>query len=44
MDKLRKMQGKAYEGVKSKVGRNLKVVSRVNRANATRGATPQDNT
>ena len=44
MDKLRKMQGKAYEGVKSKVGRNLKVIYRVNRAKTTRGETPQDNT
>lgn len=44
MDKLRKMQGKAYEGVRSKVGRNLKVVERVNRAKATRGETTPERT
>ena len=27
------MQGKAYEGVKSKIARNIKVVDRVNRQN-----------
>ena len=31
LDKKRKMQGKAYEGVKSKIARNIKVVDRVNR-------------
>ena len=37
LDKFRKMQGKAYEGVRSKVGRNIKVVTRVNKAMATQG-------
>lgn len=36
LEKFRKLQGKAYEGVKSKVGRNIKVVERVNRVNASR--------
>ena len=31
MDKLRRMQGSAYEGVKSKVSRNMKIVDRVNK-------------
>ena len=31
MDKLRRMQGSAYEGVKSKVARNMKIVDRVNK-------------
>lgn len=25
------MQGRAYEGIKSKIGRNMKVINRVNR-------------
>lgn len=37
MDKHRKMQGKAYEGVKSKVGRNIKVVEKVNKDRILRG-------
>ena len=30
-EKKRKMQGKAYEGVKSKLARNLKVIDHVNK-------------
>ena len=30
LDKKRKMKGKAYDGVKSKIARNIKVVDRVN--------------
>ena len=30
LDKKRKMKGKAYEGVKSKIARNIKVVDKVN--------------
>ena len=37
LDKLRKMQGAAYDGVKSKVARNIKVVNRVNKERAARG-------
>jgi len=31
MEKLRKMQGAAYEGVKSKVSRNMTIINRVNK-------------
>ena len=31
LEQQRKMKGKAYEGVKSKIARNMKVTDRVNR-------------
>ena len=31
MDEHRKMQGKAYEGIKSKIARNMKVIDRENK-------------
>ncbi len=35
MELLRKMKGQAYVGVKSKVGRNMKVINRVNKKRVT---------
>lgn len=36
LDKKRKMQGKAYDGVKSKIAGNMKVIDKVNRGQGYR--------
>ena len=37
LEQHRKMQGKAYEGVKSKIAQNMKVIDKVNRKQGYRG-------